>query len=206
MASSLTKLANKYKTDKGYKHNYVDDYDRHFKKFRNKNISLLELGISQGASLLMWKEYFSKGNIVGMDVFKGEHYEGKVEIIQNKLIENDINFVVGSQTDADSINEAVKKYSPTGFEIIIDDASHNPEDQQISMAFLLPWLKNGGYYVIEDLNYKCDPRTSTLRVIEKFQRTGVWESPFLSKVQNRLTGELIKKIELCVEEKIAFIS
>lgn len=211
MIKTLAELADKHNTDKGYKHNYIPYYEKYFKKFRDKEISLLELGISQGSSLLMWKEYFTKGNIIGMDIFEGDHYEGKVNGIKNKLKENDIKFVVGSQTDLEAINKVTKKVSnksikSIGFDIIIDDASHRPYDQQISMIFLLPWIKNGGYYVIEDLNYRCDPSESTLSVIKKFQKTGKWQSPFLTKIQNRRTGESINEIKLHRNDKIAFIS
>ncbi|MFP4369831.1 MAG: hypothetical protein ACLFR2_09645 [Candidatus Kapaibacterium sp.] len=37
---------------------YFDIYDRHFSKFRGKEIILLEIGVSHGGSLQMWKSYF----------------------------------------------------------------------------------------------------------------------------------------------------
>ncbi len=39
---------------------YFDIYDRHFKRFRNKEVTILEIGVSQGGSLQMWKDYFGK--------------------------------------------------------------------------------------------------------------------------------------------------
>ena len=37
-----------------WKH-YFDIYDRHFKRFRNKDIHVLEIGVYHGGSLFMWK-------------------------------------------------------------------------------------------------------------------------------------------------------
>ena len=37
---------------------YFEIYDRHFNSFRNKEIVILEIGIFQGGSLQMWKNYF----------------------------------------------------------------------------------------------------------------------------------------------------
>ncbi len=48
---------------------YFDIYDRHFARFRDKEIVILEIGVSQGGSLQMWKDYFGpKAKIYGIDV------------------------------------------------------------------------------------------------------------------------------------------
>ena len=40
--------------------NYFEVYDTHFNRFRNKEINVLEIGVSHGGSLQMWKNYFGK--------------------------------------------------------------------------------------------------------------------------------------------------
>ncbi len=48
---------------------YFDIYERHFNRFRNKQIVILEIGVSQGGSLQMWKNYFgSSAKIYGIDI------------------------------------------------------------------------------------------------------------------------------------------
>ena len=39
---------------------YFDIYDELFKKFINKKITIVEIGILNGGSLFMWKNYFGK--------------------------------------------------------------------------------------------------------------------------------------------------
>ena len=40
-----------------WKH-YFEIYDRHFSRFWNTDVHIVEFGISQGGSLAMWKYYF----------------------------------------------------------------------------------------------------------------------------------------------------
>ena len=208
MDNPLIKLANKYNTDKGYKHNYINHYYKYFKKFQNEEIKLLELGISQGSSLLMWKEFFKKGTIIGVDIFEGDHYDGKVNKIKKKLDDNGIEYIVGGQADLYTAAKVMDRAAgeSIGYDIIIDDASHRPRDQQLSMMLFFNLVKDGGYYVIEDLDYRCDPKESTLSVIQNYQKTGKWVSPFLSTIQNRLLTQNINSCKLHRNNKIVFFS
>src|SRR3989344_1191002 len=48
---------------------YFDIYDRHFSRFPGTDVHLLEIGVSQGGSLQMWKGYFGpRAVIYGADI------------------------------------------------------------------------------------------------------------------------------------------
>src|ERR1700722_9348231 len=48
---------------------YFEIYDRHFRHFRGKEITFLEIGIFSGGSLDMWADYFGpKARIYGVDI------------------------------------------------------------------------------------------------------------------------------------------
>src|SRR5262245_52207829 len=48
---------------------YFDIYDRHFHRFRGKEVHILEIGIFSGGSLEMWRDYFGpKAVIYGVDI------------------------------------------------------------------------------------------------------------------------------------------
>lgn len=48
---------------------YFDIYEKYFSKYRNKEVVILEIGVFQGGSLQMWKEYFGPGaKIYGIDI------------------------------------------------------------------------------------------------------------------------------------------
>ena len=60
---------------------YFEIYEKHFNKFRDKEIKILEIGVCEGGSLWMWKEYFPKSKVFGIDIdpntkkFEGENVE-----------------------------------------------------------------------------------------------------------------------------------
>jgi 23S rRNA U2552 (ribose-2'-O)-methylase RlmE/FtsJ len=48
---------------------YFDVYERYFSKFRNKKITIVEIGVYQGGSLQMWRKYFgNEATIWGIDI------------------------------------------------------------------------------------------------------------------------------------------
>ena len=47
---------------------YFSEYDFCFRDFRDRNIRLLEIGVSKGGSLAAWEEYFPHAEIVGVDI------------------------------------------------------------------------------------------------------------------------------------------
>jgi O-antigen biosynthesis protein len=66
MIQSLADLvaSARYATDKTP--GYLALYDELFAPFRNRDIRLLELGVKQGGSLELWRDYFPQGLIVGL--------------------------------------------------------------------------------------------------------------------------------------------
>jgi len=63
---NLAELAAKHGTDK--EPNYLRNYARHFDPLREREIHLLELGIFEGSSLKMWRDFFPNGLIAGLDL------------------------------------------------------------------------------------------------------------------------------------------
>lgn len=141
---NLNKLAEVYGTDKWGAHSYTPHYKTHLKKFKNKKINLLEIGIggydhayAGGSSLRMWKSYFSRATIYALDIYdKKSIQEKRIKIYQ------------GSQTDESVLNDMAKEAN--GFDIIIDDGSHVNEHVIRTFEVLFKKLNNGGVYVIED--------------------------------------------------------
>jgi hypothetical protein len=140
----LTALAVKYDCDKWGSHRYTPIYERYFCPFRDKPISLLELGVggyadpsAGGASLKMWADYFTAAKIFAVDIEeKSQHETQRIKIYQ------------GSQTDKDLLHRIHDDAG--GFDIIIDDGSHVSEHVIASFNILFPLLRKGGIYVVED--------------------------------------------------------
>jgi hypothetical protein len=120
---------------------YAEIYEKRFDSLRSKEINLLELGVYRGDSLRMWRDYFEKGNIVGLDLGKSEVHDpsGRIRLYQ------------GKQQDRDLLDRVALENAPSGFDIIIDDCSHMAHLSHQSFWHLFTHhLKVGGVYVIED--------------------------------------------------------
>jgi hypothetical protein len=130
----------KYDTDK-ITNRYLDRYDAMFEPWVKKPIVLLELGVAKGGSLSLWRDYFPGGTIVGIDVKlpEGFHPTERIHVAE------------GSQADPRFLSRIANRFAPSGFDIIIDDASHIGELTKIAFWHLFDnHLKPDGLYVIED--------------------------------------------------------
>ena len=48
---------------------YFEIYEKYFSKCRGQKLNILEIGVSQGGSLQLWKEYFGDAaNIFAIDI------------------------------------------------------------------------------------------------------------------------------------------
>ena len=65
----LKKIAENYKSDK-IEHGYIEIYENYFQELRENNLTILELGVADGKSLLTWSDYFKNSKIVGIDIHK----------------------------------------------------------------------------------------------------------------------------------------
>ena len=140
-----------HKTTDKYAHGYTKHYEHHFHSLRRKKLKLLEIGIGGnsefvgGASLLMWKDYFPKSEIFGLDIVdKSSLNQSRIKIFQ------------GDQNDPAFLNDLGSRWGP--FDIIIDDGSHVSEHVIASYTALFPHVSENGIYVIEDLLSSYDDR------------------------------------------------
>lgn len=118
---------------------YFEIYDRHFSKFRNTDVNVLEIGVAGGGSLQMWKHYFGpKAKIYGLDVAPvcKEHEEEQVKIF------------IGDQSDRTFLKDLTKKIS---IDILIDDGGHQMHQQIITFEELFPHISAHGVYLCEDI-------------------------------------------------------
>jgi hypothetical protein len=121
---------------------YFRVYDRHFAQFRGQAIRFLEIGVSQGGSLQIWRKYFGQdATIFGVDV------DPRCAIIDSPP---SIHVRIGSQADADFMRSVVAEMG--GIDIVLDDGSHRVSHQRASFEVLFPLLNENGLYVVEDMH------------------------------------------------------
>lgn len=118
---------------------YFDIYERHFNRFRNQPIVILEIGVFHGGSLQMWKDYFgNEVQIHGVDINPD----------CKKLEEDQVQIHIGSQTDRAFLRK-LKEQIPK-VDILIDDGGHTMKQQQTTFEELYDHVKEDGVYLCED--------------------------------------------------------
>ncbi len=125
-------------TDKAWGHQYLHYYESLFHPIRKKVKTVLEIGIWYGGSLLMWRDYFDKATIYGIDIADHGEEMDKQERINARYME------AYSQ-------EAVDSFGDLTFDIIIDDGPHTLDSQKFASSFYTKLLKPNGIFVIEDI-------------------------------------------------------
>lgn len=164
----LNDIGLKHNTDKAFFHKYLDFYEQHLpdRTFKGR---LLEIGVMDGASLRMWREYYPNAEIIGIDIEDKSHLYNDDWKVPKTI---DIRQIDGTDP---------KQTAELGlFDIIIDDGSHYTKDQQKSFKHLFyNQLTPGGFYIVEDLHtsYRkeyVNTKIDTIEYLEKLKLNKSW--------------------------------
>lgn len=136
---TLDHLATKHSTDKAsWGHGYCPFYEFLLARFCIMSpLSILEVGFQFGFSLKMWRDYFKQALIVGIDT-----------------VSNDVSFapqegialIIGDAYTP----EMIARLGNMEFDIVVDDADHNPEHQAFLVRHYSPMLSRNGILIVED--------------------------------------------------------
>ena len=122
-------------------HHYFDVYERHLSRFRGTECHLLEFGVMDGGSLLMWSEYLGpKARITGVDIDPATR--------QFDRIRPNIRVVVGDQSSQAVLDGLVAEHGP--FDIVIDDGGHTARQQISTFNGIYASVTERGIYICED--------------------------------------------------------
>jgi spermidine synthase len=165
---TLDKIGLKYNADKSSRfHHYLDFYQKHLpdQSFSGR---LLEIGVMDGLSMKMWREYYPNAEIIGIDI-------------------KDMSYMHNSDWQ---VPESVKLLTLDGtkksdmqplgmFDIIIDDGSHYWKDQQKSFELLYySQLNKDGIYILEDLwtseiDFYANAKLNTKEYLKQLEKKGM---------------------------------
>ena len=122
--NSLIQIGKKYPTSKNIS-GFIELYESFFKDYKDKNINILEIGVDNGDSLRVWREYFSKAKICGIDIIKKDFKIPNVEIL------------CGNQTDPIFLNSVVNKYK--NFAEVSNFMSQNKDEWPTDERGFIDW-------------------------------------------------------------------
>jgi hypothetical protein len=125
---TLTEIANRLGCDKGTTTHGRHGYTEIYESAIDPECTLLEIGIDKGLSLRMWREWSEDIDLIA-------------------------DLQLCDQGDADSLERLADEL--WSVDVIIDDGSHNPNHQILTLETLWKRLQSGGKYFIEDLHYSA---------------------------------------------------
>lgn len=173
---------------------YFPLYDNHLPKQVN---DFLEIGISTGHSIKMFRNHFEGGNFYAMNM----NWGGAGVISKGELEEDGFTCFSGDQKDIPFLESIKNK-----FDVIVEDGSHHSDTQIITFkTMFLNNLRKGGLYVMEDLHccledyWWCsikDFKDTALSLFREFENSNSLESLLISKKENRELCRSIDKIIL----------
>ena len=151
--NDLDQFAMKYGSDKFGARGHTAHYDRFFAPLRRAAIEMLEIGIGGwddpdggGESLRMWRDYFPKGTIHGLDLYdKSGVAEGRIHTYR------------GDQTDPVVLARIVQAIETGALDIVIDNGSHRAEHVIATFLTMFKYVAPGGWYVVEDTRTSHQP-------------------------------------------------
>jgi cephalosporin hydroxylase len=132
-------------TDKGSFHDYLEAY--YTEEFANPErvMSVLEIGVQNGGSLILWHEWFTNAKIVGIDIMDACLNNYKEASLGREFPR--IEIIIADGYDKSVINQ----HKDNSYDYIIDDGPHSIESMKIAIELWMPKVKQGGKLIIEDV-------------------------------------------------------
>lgn len=154
---SLQEIGLKHGTDKATTHFYMGNYEKYLSEWRDKEFVMLEIGVAGGNSIRMWREYFPKAKIYGID----NNVDTKMDGV-----------FIGDQSDFNFLQSVLDEIGVP--DVIVEDGSHYGPFTILTFEYLFPRIKDGGLYFVEDTHcfydttYGCAPPNHGMSEVFKF--------------------------------------
>lgn len=118
---------------------YFPVYDRLFSKFRGKDITFIEVGVLDGGSLFMWRDYFGpNARIIGLDLNPGA----------KQWEDHGFEIIIGDQADPEFWKSVFAQVGH--IDALLDDGGHTFDQQIITLMSSCDWVKDSGVIAVED--------------------------------------------------------
>lgn len=120
---------------------YFDVYDKHFARYRNQPLLMVEIGVFHGGSLGMWKNYFGpNAKIVGVDINPRA----------SQFADDQVDIVIGDQSDRAFLKRLRDQYPH--IDILLDDGGHSMNQQIVTFEEMFHAVTDDGVYMVEDIH------------------------------------------------------
>ena len=150
---SLDNIGRHFGTDKSsLHHDYLRFYERFLAELRSADkLTVLEIGVNEGASVRMWEQYFTCALVIGVDINPAAAVHAR----------DRIRIEIANQSDVADLVALATKYGP--FDLVVDDGSHLWDNQITTFQWLYPFVRQGRYYILEDIDTSYGGYAETYR-------------------------------------------
>jgi hypothetical protein len=160
--------------------NYFNIYDHEFNQFRGKSIVFAEVGVLDGGSLFMWRDFFGpSARIIGIDLnpeaLKWQEFGFEIHI--------------GDQSDPTFWAKFFKEVGEIN--LLLDDGGHTNLQQITTVISAIPFIADGGKVMVEDTHsgYLAEFGNPSKATLNEFAKLGS------DSIQARFPGLAIRKSE-----------
>lgn len=118
---------------------YFHVYEGILAKYRGRSIIFIEIGVLNGGSLFMWRDYLGPAaRIIGIDANPDAR----------KWEKDNFEILIGDQSDSTFWDRVFAHTGPV--DVVLDDGGHANEQQIITTEKCIPNIKDDGVLIVED--------------------------------------------------------
>ncbi|MBT8581165.1 class I SAM-dependent methyltransferase [Polynucleobacter paneuropaeus] len=120
---------------------YFQVYEELLSQYRGKSITFVEVGVLNGGSLFMWRNFFGpQARIIGIDF----------NPLAKRWEQDGFEIYIGSQSSSDFWKNFFSAVGPV--DVLLDDGGHTNEQQIVTTHEAIPFIKDGGLLPVEDVH------------------------------------------------------
>ena len=141
----LSSIVDNTRTDKNTVHSYLELYEKLLNKKRDTATNVLEVGIYNGGSIKLWRDYFTTATIYGLDILP-------IDRVMDELL-NDDRIVLYTSTDAYNDEFFVTNFLDKNIkcDFMLDDGPHTLESMKQFIKLYSQIMTDDGILIIEDV-------------------------------------------------------
>ena len=142
----------------GHRHPYTPIYNMLLAQYKSRPVRFAEIGVAGGASVLMWNNFFENGTFYFFDRDQNFLDHSK------RLTGPNSTFILMDVIQEESVKSALES-TGGNLDVLLDDSSHNPNDQNRIIHQGLKYIRSGGMIIIEDIERK-EPESSYEEILK----------------------------------------
>ena len=120
---------------------YFQVYEELLSQYRGKSITFVEVGVLNGGSLFMWRNFFGpQARIIGIDF----------NPLAKRWEQDGFEIHIGSQSSPNFWKTFFSQVGPV--DVLLDDGGHTNEQQIVTTHEAIPFIKDGGLLLVEDVH------------------------------------------------------